>query len=68
VRGDAVEGRDYDRQELMWLWDVTTYADEKIIVNNWKGVCSRYYEPGPYSIMERMERRYTEWILRELAD
>ncbi|MCI0517831.1 MAG: aromatic ring-hydroxylating dioxygenase subunit alpha, partial [Woeseiaceae bacterium] len=37
VRGDAVEGKDYDRAELMWLWDVTTYADEKIIVNNWKG-------------------------------
>jgi phenylpropionate dioxygenase-like ring-hydroxylating dioxygenase large terminal subunit len=67
VRGDAVEGKDYDREELMWLWDVTTYADEKIIVNNWKGVCSRYYEPGPYSTMERMEQRYTEWILQELA-
>ncbi len=68
VRGDAVEGKDYDRDELMWLWDVTTCADEKIIVNNWKGVNSRYYEPGPFSKMERPERRYTEWILQELID
>ena len=68
VRGDAVEGKDYDREELMWLWDVTTYADEKIIVNNWKGVCSRYYQPGPFSGMERMERRFTEWILQQLSD
>lgn len=67
VRNDAVEGKDYDREELMWLWDVTTCADEKIIVNNWKGVNSRYYQPGPFSEMERMERRYVEWILRELA-
>ncbi len=67
VRGDAIEGQDYDRQELMWLWDITMNADEKIIVNNWKGVCSRYYEPGPFSGMERMERRFTEWILQQLA-
>ncbi len=67
VRGDAVEGKDYDRDEVMWLWDVTTCADEKIIVNNWKGVVSRYYEPGPFSEMERLERRFTEWVLQELA-
>ena len=67
VRRDAVEGKDYDRDEVMWLWDVTTYADEKIIVNNWRGVVSRYYAPGPFSEMERLERRFTEWILQELA-
>ena len=49
VRGDAEEGKDYDLDELMWLWDVTTYADEKIIVDNWKGVRSRFYRPGPLS-------------------
>lgn len=68
VRKDAVEGKDYDRDELMWLWDVTTCADEKIIVNNWNGVNSRYYRPGPFSGMERMERRYIEWILQELSN
>lgn len=67
VRNDAIEGEDYDRGELMWLWDVTTRADERIIVNNWKGVDSRYYRPGPFSGMESTERRYVEWILRELA-
>ncbi|MCZ6809063.1 MAG: aromatic ring-hydroxylating dioxygenase subunit alpha [Proteobacteria bacterium] len=68
VRKDAVEGKDYDRNELMWLWDVTTHADEKIIVNNWKGVHSQYYRPGPFSGMERMERRYIEWMLLELSN
>ncbi|MEX2124028.1 MAG: aromatic ring-hydroxylating dioxygenase subunit alpha [Woeseia sp.] len=68
VRGDAVEGKDYDVGELMWLWDVTTYADERIIVNNWRGVNSRYYHPGPFSRMERMENRYVEWILQKLTD
>lgn len=66
VRGDAIEGKDYNKEELMWLWDVTTYADEKIIVNNWKGVKSRYYRPGPFSGMERLEQRWVSWILQEL--
>jgi Rieske 2Fe-2S family protein len=66
VRGDAVEGKDYNRDELMWLWDVTTYADEEIIVNNWKGVNSRYYRPGPFSDMEEMEQRFVNWFLQEL--
>jgi Rieske 2Fe-2S family protein len=67
VRGEAEAGRDYDVDELTWLWDVTTEADKTIIVNNWKGVRSRYYTPGPFSGMERAERIYVEWILQELA-
>ncbi|NQV87266.1 MAG: aromatic ring-hydroxylating dioxygenase subunit alpha [Woeseiaceae bacterium] len=66
VRGDAVEGKDYDRDEVTWLWDVTTAADKEIVVNNSKGVHSKYYEPGPFSGMERDERRYIEWILAQL--
>ena len=67
VRDDAEEGKDYDVDELTWLWDVTTEADKTIIVNNWKGVSSRFYQPGPFSGMERAERVYIEWILQELA-
>jgi len=52
VRGDAEEGRDYDKQKLIWLWDVTTHADKAIIERNQKGVNSRYYKPGPLSEME----------------
>ena len=66
VRGDAQEGRDYDVDELTWLWDVTTISDKEIIVNNSKGVHSKYYEPGPFSGMEKEENSYIEWILQEL--
>ena len=68
VRDDAKEGEDYDRDALMWLWDVTTYADETIIVNNWKGVQSRYYRPGQFAGMEAAEQCFIEWILQELQD
>ena len=66
VRSDAKEGKDYDVDKLTWLWDVTTQADKEIIVNNSRGVRSRYYRPGPFSGMERAERIYIEWILQEL--
>lgn len=66
VRNDAEAGKDYDVDRLTWLWDVTTQADKSIIVNNSKGVHSRYYEPGPFSGMERAEKIYIDWVLQEL--
>ena len=66
VRGDAEEGKDYDVDKLTWLWDVTTISDKEIIVNNSKGVHSKYYQPGPFSGMEKEERVFIEWILQEL--
>ena len=65
VRGDAEEGKDYDVAELTWLWDVTTEADKTIIVNNFSGVRSRFYQPGPFSGMERAENEYVKWLLQE---
>jgi len=67
VRGDAEEGKDYDVDDLVWLWDVTTLADKKIIVDNWSGVQSRYYAPGPFSAMERAASAWKEWLLQELS-
>lgn len=66
VNADAQEGTDYKKEELVWLWHVTTKADEEIIINNQAGVNSRYYEPGPYSKMEHWTRRSTDWILDQL--
>jgi Rieske 2Fe-2S family protein len=66
VRGDAEQGKDYDVDKLTWLWDVTTISDKEIIVNNSKGVHSKYYQPGPFSGMEKEERAYIDWILQEL--
>jgi phenylpropionate dioxygenase-like ring-hydroxylating dioxygenase large terminal subunit len=48
VRGDAVEGEDYDRDAVTWLWHHTTLQDEYIITRNSEGVNSRFFEPGPY--------------------
>jgi len=68
VRGDAVEGKDYDLEKLIWLWDVTTRADKRIIENNQLGVMSRYFEPGPLSTMEGATNRWNRWYLGAIRD
>lgn len=67
VRGDAREGIDYDRARLVWLWQVTSEADKRIIEGAQRGVSSRFFEPGPLAPMEYNERRYIEWYLKEIA-
>ena len=66
VNGDAEEGKDYEKDRLTWLWDVTTKADKRIIEYNAEGVNSRYYEPGPYSSMEEYTWKFTSWYLRAI--
>lgn len=52
VNEQAREGEDYDLEELIWLWDVTSKDDERIIRLNQAGVNSHFYRPGPLSEME----------------
>ena len=68
VNESAVEGRDYDRDQLIWLWHVTTLADKAIIERNQAGVDSRYYEPGPLSPMEDYANRFLDWYLAAMSD
>jgi Rieske 2Fe-2S family protein len=67
VRGDAQAGEDYDLERLTWLWDVTTDADKRIIERNQQGVNSRFYQPGPFSEMERFTDRFVNWYLAALS-
>lgn len=66
VNGDAVEGKDYDKDRLVWLWDVTTAADKRIIENNAAGVGSRFYQPGPLSKMEDYTWKLMSWYLQTI--
>ena len=66
VNGDAEEGRDYHKDRLTWLWDITTQADKRIIEYNAEGVNSRFYEPGPYSKMEEYTWKFMTWYLQTI--
>lgn len=52
VRDTAQEGRDYDVEDLAWLWHVTSQDDERIIRHNQEGVNSHFFRPGPLAEME----------------
>lgn len=66
VNGDAEEGKDYNKDELTWLWDVTTAADKRIIEYNSQGVNSRFYRPGPLSMMEVFTGDFHRWYLQAI--
>lgn len=68
VREDAVMGEDFDLEELTWLWHETILDDEKIIIDNKKGVDSRFYSPGKLSQMEDMEQHFLSWYLNALKN
>ena len=67
VNESAVQGQDYQLEQLTWLWDVTTQADKTIIKNNQKGVNSRFYQPGRLSEMESFQQSFLNWYLQILV-
>ena len=66
VNESAQEGKDYERDDLTWLWDITTIADKRIIENNQKGINSTFYRPGPYTGMESFTRSFIDWYLHAM--
>lgn len=64
VRADAREGVDYDPARLRWLWEQTTLQDKDIIELNARGVATRGYAPGPYSMLESMSADFVARYLK----
>lgn len=68
VSPDAEPGKNLDVEKMIWLWDVTTVADKRIIEDNQAGVLSSRYRPGPYSRQERAIEGLIEWYFGQLRD
>jgi phenylpropionate dioxygenase-like ring-hydroxylating dioxygenase large terminal subunit len=67
VRADAVEGRDYDLDKLVWFWKTTGEQDWQLCEDNQAGVNSRYYRPGPYSdYAEGGPGQFVDWYLSQM--
>ena len=67
VHPDAVEGRDYDPDDLMALWHVTIQEDIWVVENNHRGVGSGSYSAGRYSIGESGPSDFVEWYMDEIV-
>jgi len=68
VRGDAVEGTDYDRERLIPFWKITGEQDWSICEAVQAGVTARHYRPGPLSRAEHGSRAFLQRYLARLAD
>ncbi len=68
VRGDAVEGVDYEIDRLTTFWKVTGEQDWDICEVVQTGVASRHYVPGPMSHAEGGPRGFLASYLEILGD
>jgi glycine betaine catabolism A len=63
VSKDAIEGLDYTIERLAEFWEITGEQDWKLCENNFAGIISKAYRPGPYSPMEEDVWKYIEWYM-----
>ena len=62
VHKDAVEGVDYNIDDLTALWTATNLQDLELVENNQRGVNALGYIPGPYSQdAETLVIRFVDW-------
>lgn len=68
VRAGAVAGRDYDPAELTAVWTATSEQDWALCEQNFAGVRSRGYRPGPLSpVTEGSVQTFHRWYAGALG-
>lgn len=68
VHKDAVEGVDYNIEDLTTVWLNTNDEDRLVVEENQKGILSPAYEPGPYStIQEEGVIQFIDWYCKTMT-
>ncbi|MCF3947700.1 aromatic ring-hydroxylating dioxygenase subunit alpha [Acidiphilium sp. AL] len=68
VHKDAVEGKDYDLENLIQVWRETNLQDGKLVGLAHAGASSAGYIPGPYSPQtEGQVEDFVAWYIKRLA-
>ena len=69
VHEDAIEGWDYDPERLSEVWRITNDQDRRLAEQNFLGIRSDAYEPGPYNPDgEFMVINFLDWYTAALRD
>jgi Rieske 2Fe-2S family protein len=68
VDGNAVEGKDYDLNHLVEFWKITGEQDWELCENNFRGIESSRYQPGPYAPVEQDVVRYIDWYIARMRE
>ncbi|MBN8673857.1 MAG: aromatic ring-hydroxylating dioxygenase subunit alpha [Chitinophagales bacterium] len=68
VDANAIEGKDYDLKHLTAFWEITGEQDGKLCENNFKGIQSNAYQPGPYAPVEDQVINFVDWYVEQLKN
>lgn len=68
VDGAAKEGVDYTTERLIEFWKITGEQDWTLCENNFRGVESSHYQPGPYAPVELDVSRYIDWYIERMRE
>ncbi|MGE0282035.1 MAG: SRPBCC family protein [Rhizobiaceae bacterium] len=66
VHKDAVEGVDYDMENLTHVWNKTNEQDATFVAWTQMGVRSPAYEPGPYTPNESQLELFLDWYVSRM--
>jgi glycine betaine monooxygenase A len=68
VHEDAVEGEDYDLENLTRVWRLTNAQDAVLCAAAQVGVSDPAYVPGPYAPSERQVEAFVAWYVARLRE
>jgi len=68
VDKNAVEGEHYTLEHLTEFWKITGEQDWELCNNNFAGIESSQYRPGPYAPIEIDVVKFVDWYLNRLKD
>lgn len=68
VHKDAVEGKDYDVENLTSVWNATNAQDSELVGFAHAGATNPAYEPGPYSpYTEELVEKFCRWYVGRMS-
>ena len=67
VAADAVEGVDYDLDNLTKVWTQTNAQDQSLAEGAYRGICSGGYMPGPLADEEYLVKQFLSWYSDQLT-
>jgi len=68
VDANAKEHVDYNIDRLIEFWKITGEQDWELCENNFRGVESSHYQPGPYAPVELDVARYVDWYVERMRE
>lgn len=68
VDANAEEGKDYQLNHLTEFWEITGEQDGTLCENNFRGIKSAAYKPGPYAPVEDQVINFVDWCVKQLKE